>query len=966
MATKEADEPHSNSSPNMIERASDCVNGHIQRFFYAVGKQVGERPWWFVVGSIVFALLCCSGNANFYSEKDPNKLWVPDDTTAQSDYDWVKSRFGSELRFEFFDITCNSGNCLTPSNLDTALALSNAVSALNASFDSQMYDFNRLCYKRGTVCFRSNILEVFNYDSSQWATQSLIDAKVNSATLTDTAGYTVNLNDMVGGFTYNSTGGVVGAKAMKMAWYLTNDLQTVSGGDDDGKQKDQKAEAWEELFLKVPDTAYADFTIYKLSMRSFSDEFGAAIQADLIMVNVSMLMLILYCSIMIGQCRRGKTRVALSVLGVLTVGLAIGGSMGICSAMNLFYSPLASVLPFLLLGLGVDDMFVIAISYDLTDSSLPIPERLGRSLSHAGASITVTSLTDFLAFCIGGTTTLPALRMFCFYAGVGILLILIFQVFLFSAMLAIDERFKASQRNDCLCCCSGCPECCACCPCNGVPVSPDPDVEDPHHAGDAAAPIDGSGQGTGKGDGTGAGQGGLTSQPAVAVPAEEVPHQTNCCGLQVNMLRRFMLSYLGPFVTSPLGAGLVGLVFAVLLGIGIWGAALIKEDSDFRDFMPAGSYVIDFLDIDEKYFTTVGERVGVYTAAVAYPSSHVELTALRTAVAGSNTVVTDTVSSWYHGYNTSNLYTSNDPATWYTNLNEYLQTSGSRYRSDIKFQDNTANGSTSNPIVAARFTMNHRMCDDSTCQVNNMDRLRSTVASVTPALGGDPSPFPFTEQYLNYEQYKTIEEEAQRNIGLAFLAIVIITMLLIPHPCVASLVFLSVVFTIVEVVGFMYHWGLKVDGVTVVMLIVALGLAIDYSAHIGVAYLHSTEQDRPKAVIQALADMGTPVCHGAMSTFIAIVVLAGSKSYVFISFFKQLVLATMLGCAHGMLLLPVLLCLLGPRPRPFSAYEDAKGHSNQELQLDDMAIGKPMQPQAAHKQEAKPEMDGSCCGAVQP
>merc|ERR1712054_196702 len=122
-------------------------------------------------------------------------------------------------------------------------------------------------------------------------------------------------------------------------------------------------------------------------------------------------------------------------------------------------------------------------------------------------------------------------------------------------------------------------------------------------------------------------------------------------------------------------------------------------------------------------------------------------------------------------------------------------------------------------------------------------------------------------------------------------------------------------------VGFMFHWGMKIDGVTVVMLIVALGLAVDYSAHIGVAYLHTHGRTRGEAVIEALADMGTPVCHGAMSTFIAIVVLAGSKSFVFISFFKQLFFATVLGCGHGMLLLPVLLSLCAPEPSKDMAYQ---------------------------------------------
>ena len=58
-------------------------------------------------------------------------------------------------------------------------------------------------------------------------------------------------------------------------------------------------------------------------------------------------------------------------------------------------------------GIGVDDMFVIVQALECLDSSekaLPIPERIATALKHAGVSITVTSLTDILAFGVGATT----------------------------------------------------------------------------------------------------------------------------------------------------------------------------------------------------------------------------------------------------------------------------------------------------------------------------------------------------------------------------------------------------------------------------------------------------------------------------------------------------------------------------------------------------------------------------------
>jgi hypothetical protein len=53
---------------------------------------------------------------------------------------------------------------------------------------------------------------------------------------------------------------------------------------------------------------------------------------------------------------------------------------------------------------------------------------IGKTLSRSGVSITITSVTDVVAFAVGGSTVLPALRSFCFFAAVGILAVYFFQV----------------------------------------------------------------------------------------------------------------------------------------------------------------------------------------------------------------------------------------------------------------------------------------------------------------------------------------------------------------------------------------------------------------------------------------------------------------------------------------------------------------------------------------------------------
>lgn len=55
----------------------------------------------------------------------------------------------------------------------------------------------------------------------------------------------------------------------------------------------------------------------------------------------------------------------------------------------------------------MDDAFVIVQAWNIQSASekrLPIHERCGRALKHAGVSITVTSVTDIVAFGIGSTT----------------------------------------------------------------------------------------------------------------------------------------------------------------------------------------------------------------------------------------------------------------------------------------------------------------------------------------------------------------------------------------------------------------------------------------------------------------------------------------------------------------------------------------------------------------------------------
>ena len=84
----------------------------------------------------------------------------------------------------------------------------------------------------------------------------------------------------------------------------------------------------------------------------------------------------------------------------------------------------------------------------------------------------------------------------------------------------------------------------------------------------------------------------------------------------------------------------------------------------------------------------------------------------------------------------------------------------------------------------------------------------------------------------------------------------------------------------------MGFWGLTIDTVTTIILVIAIGLTVDYSVHIAHGFMAAQGKSRDDRVIQALYEVGPAVIHGGFSTFLAFALLAASKSYVFLTFFK--------------------------------------------------------------------------------
>jgi len=192
-------------------------------------------------------------------------------------------------------------------------------------------------------------------------------------------------------------------------------------------------------------------------------------------------------------------------------------------------------------------------------------------------------------------------------------------------------------------------------------------------------------------------------------------------------------------------------------------------------------------------------------------------------------------------------------------------------------------------------------------QIVAMDETRAIAAD----LGKSFSATCYTYPMLFWEGLRVIEAETYRNVSLAA-AMVFVVCVVVLADVLAALIVLACIGCIdVMLLGFMHWIGDYMNMVTAINLLLAIGLTVDYSAHICHAFLVATGT-RNERVRRALKTMGPPVFNGGMTTLLATVVLGAAQSYIFQVFFRMFLLIVIFGLYFGMVVLPVVLSLIGP------------------------------------------------------
>ncbi|KAK6299791.1 hypothetical protein J4Q44_G00298240 [Coregonus suidteri] len=240
------------------------------------------------------------------------------------------------------------------------------------------------------------------------------------------------------------------------------------------------------------------------------------------------------------DCVRNKVWVA--TFGVLSAGLAVLSAFGMMLHIGVPFVMTVANSPFLILGIGVDDMFILISCWQQTNVHARVEDRLADTYKEAAISITITTLTDVLAFYIGLMTPFRSVQSFCLYTSTAILFCFLYSITFFGAFLVLNGRRENSNKHWLTC--KEVPEDC--------PV-------------------------------------GRSKWYNLCCVGGAYDRHTGA--EEVQPMNHFFKKHYGPFLVKPWTKVCVILLYSVYLTISIYGCFQIQEGIDLRNLAADDSYV---------------------------------------------------------------------------------------------------------------------------------------------------------------------------------------------------------------------------------------------------------------------------------------------------------------------------------------------------------------------------------------
>eukprot|EP00043_Microstomoeca_roanoka_P017557 m.183896 g.183896 ORF g.183896 m.183896 type:complete len:910 (+) comp16660_c0_seq15:210-2939(+) len=865
------------AKPTALTRLSHWIDETVSEAYYRLGSSIAEQPCLYVIIPTIVMLAFATRlfAAAVIPEEDPEDLYTPQNSIAFAQRIVVEDAFGINPTTNFFYLQAD--NLLSSDNTNeqnqaallSFLTLYTTLTSVTYQAADEHVSYESRCNTTGTGCVEYSVLNFFDYNETRILEDNDVMATINNGLQ---AAYNagqplLGRAQLFGGFTSAdaSVVEITGAQAFSHRFELINRERRVNGN----LQLDNNRLEWEIRDAQALRRTIIDVgRVYVLFDGDFGNEISKAIAVDVVLLPLGYLLLILYSAFVLWRRNPIYSYASMAFVSIAGIGLAIVGMWGFGLIVGVEYALVVQGSFFLLLGLGVDDTFVIMGAHRLVDRSLSPKERIAQTLARAGMSITITSVTDIVAFAAGTITSLPSIRIFCLFTMIGVIFDFMLQVTFVISFLFWNTVREHVGRADCFCWLRPARETN---PCSQEKFNPD----------------------------------------------------------EQSSLDIIVGTWLPKRLLHPVGKSIVLITTLALAASSIWAATNVTSRFNINWFVPSSSHVQDAIRVQNQFFGGRADRFGAFTGPtlLGYPdiATQASLQQLSERLLASR-YVRQCPGNWWTAFlqSTQERFPSNmtmdgwiEPVVFYERLDDFLATQdGALFRSSMVRDSQGA-------ISIAEITCEFVDVFGQNTQVESMRDVRAIVASfeelggaaISTARGEAVFPFAYAYPFLFNDGQAVIRQETLRNVLIAGITVTIMTTLLLANIHASIIVVVMLAFVDINVLGFMYYVGLDFNSVSATNLVIAVGLAIDSSVHVAHAFL-SAQGTRDERAAEALKALGRPVTHGAFSTFLALVLLAFAQSYIFQVLFKLLSLILFFAYFHGILVLPVVLSMIGPDPYP--------------------------------------------------
>uniref|UniRef100_A0A8C7W8D5 SSD domain-containing protein n=1 Tax=Oncorhynchus mykiss TaxID=8022 RepID=A0A8C7W8D5_ONCMY len=639
---------------------------------------------------------------------------------------------------------------------------------------------------------------------------------------------------------------------------------------------------WEQRFLDIVQEYQKSpgnpFTFAYMAERSLEDEINRTTAEDIPIFMISYAVIFVYIAVALGEYTSFSrilvdSKFLVGLGGILVVGCSVLASMGFYAWIGIPSSLIIlQVVPFLVLAVGADNIFIFVLEYQ-RDARRPgekREERIGRVLGNVAPSMLLCSLSESVCFFLGALSTMPAVKSFALYAALAVLMDFVLQMTAFVALLSLDARRQDGNRCELACCVS------------------------------------------------------------VKTTAPSKPNE--------GFLLPAMRKYYAPVLLHPVTRVIVIVVFIFMFISSIYLMFYVTVGLDQELAMPQGSYMLEYFKYLYAYFevgvptyfvTTKGfnftsiagmnatcSSVGCdpfsLTQKIQYATEYPDLSYMAIPA---NSWVDDFIDWLNPGSKCCRLYSIGPNKGKFCPASE-CETLSSLFTIKLRKSKVTC----VSVLLATRFMAYHTALTTSKEFTAALKIARELAHNITlsmrsiPGTSQDFEVFPYTVTYVFYEQYLTIVSEGLFNISLCLLPTFVVCCLLLGMDLRSgALNLLTIIMITVDTVGVMTLWGIDYNAVALINLVTAVGISVEFVSHMTRSFAMSIQPTHVERAKEATATMGSAVFAGvAMTNLPGIVVLAFAKAQLIqIFFFRLNLVITLLGMAHGLIFLPVLLSYFG-------------------------------------------------------